>query len=192
MTKTNTCSSLNWGRSNILYNISSDIPTVNTYVDDYKHVIEEKDKEINKLISDFNNLKCKYEEVEKMRKFTITDIKIPNPNKVVIVEFSDGTKEKAVCHDDDIFSLETGISICVMKKMMGGNKEYNKFMISALKLYENKIANQQAEAEEAERKERKYQKEVARKKRRKERKIAEQIKIQKEAFLQAMKEFASN
>ena len=120
----------------------------------------------------------------------ITKIEIPKENKVVIVHFSDGTKEKAVCDKDDKFSLETGIEICVMKKIMGGNAAYNKYIKNAVKLYNSEIDRKNKEDAEKERKKAKIEKEKERRERRRERKIAEQIHIQKEAYLLAMKEFS--
>lgn len=61
----------------------------------------------------------------------IKDVQTIN-NKVVIVVFADGTKEKAVLDSADTFSLEQGISICITKKLLsmktGGNgsSTYNK------------------------------------------------------------------
>ena len=166
--------------------------TINTAILawDYKDILNKKDEIIKDLeykVADLKRQlsKKKFESLHPL----IKDIKIPNPNKVVIVEFNDGTEEKAICHKDDVFNLETGIMICVMKKMMGGSAEYNKYMNLVMKFYECKIEDEKKAAEEAERKERKRQKEIARKQRRKERKIAEQIEIQKEAYLQALKEF---
>ena len=39
-------------------------------------------------------------------------------DKVTIVYFSDGSFEKAVCTDNDTFDIETGITICLCKKML--------------------------------------------------------------------------
>lgn len=162
--------------------------TISTW--DYRDILNKKDEIIKDLEYEIVDLKRQLSKKKIKSLFSlIKDIKVPNPNKVVIVEFNDGTEEKAVCHKDDVFNLETGIMICVMKKMMGGSAEYNKYMNLVMKFYECKIEDEKKAAEEAERKERKRQKEIARKQRRKERKIAEQIEIQKEAYLQALKEF---
>ena len=40
-----------------------------------------------------------------------------------IVFWSDNTKTKAICHKEDKFSKESGVSICIAKKMLG-NKEF--------------------------------------------------------------------
>ena len=51
-------------------------------------------------------------------------------NKVVKVTFDDGTFEKAVCDSGDTFNVDVGITICLLKKMLGkdGHKKYNKLM----------------------------------------------------------------
>ena len=67
-------------------------------------------------------------------------INVSNPNdKTVFVEFADGTKEVAHLNDGDVFSLETGILICVVKKMFAdmdiigtGSSVYNKIIKYAL------------------------------------------------------------
>lgn len=77
----------------------------------------------------------------------ITDVQSYN-NRAVRVWFSDKTSETAVCAPDDTFSLETGITICIMKKLLGGTKEYNKVVRNALKtMNANVEAKAKAEAE---------------------------------------------
>lgn len=48
-------------------------------------------------------------------------------DRVVKVTFTDGSFTKSVCGKNDIFDLDVGITICVMKKMLGknGHKFYN-------------------------------------------------------------------
>ncbi|MBQ2174679.1 MAG: hypothetical protein II453_06390 [Alphaproteobacteria bacterium] len=75
----------------------------------------------------------------------IEDVRVVNkPNtdepKVVMVDFADGTTEKAVLSDEDTYSLETGISICITKKLMSvsdsvsGTKVYNSVIRHAMKV----------------------------------------------------------
>jgi hypothetical protein len=58
---------------------------------------------------------------------------IPKVEKVLfrdpatIVWFSDGTKSVAICGYDDIYDRETGVAICLCKRMLG-NKEYRELM----------------------------------------------------------------
>lgn len=110
----------------------------------------------------------------------ISDVKILSPNKVVQVVFADGTREKAVCSENDTFSLETGITVCIAKKLLGGTKEYNKAIRNAVKIMER---NEKERKEREERNKRialKHQKEAEKRRERK-------IKIQEEAYYRAMK-----
>lgn len=75
----------------------------------------------------------------------ITDVKSFN-NTVTIVHFSDGTREKAICAPEDTYSLETGIAMCILKKTLGGQKEYNKIHDIA-KAYQKKIEATAVDAE---------------------------------------------
>ncbi len=121
---------------------------------------------------------------------TIKEVNIIVPNKVVEVVFEDGTKEKAVCQEPDVFSFEMAIGICISKKIMGGSSAYNNAIRKGVKIYEKQ---EKAKAEEEKRKvaaERKRKKRIEKKKRNAELKKAaekkEKIDIQKEAFIQAM------
>ena len=72
----------------------------------------------------------------------VADVSTVN-DKVTIVTFTDGTQEKAICHEGDTFSIETGVTICIMKRMLRlmfeefGNKSgtnlYNNMLREALK-----------------------------------------------------------
>lgn len=122
----------------------------------------------------------------------ITDVKVLVPNKVVEVTFLDGKKEKAVCREPDVFSLETAISICISKRLMGGSGAYNKAIKRGIKVYEDKQKKEALEKAEQERIEKKRAKRKAYKKRCAEKKEQaekeKQIEIQKEAYIRAMKE----
>jgi len=129
----------------------------------------------------------------------IKDVNIIVPNKVVEVTFSDGTKEKSVCREPDTFSLESAISICISKKIMGGSSVYNNAVKRGMKVYDAKLEKEADEKAEQERIEKKCAKRLAYKKRRdarrteeenlrKAREREEQIEIQKEAYLRAIKE----
>lgn len=133
----------------------------------------------------------------------IVDVSIIESNehcRVIVATFSDGGKEKAVLSNDDFFTLEQGISICIAKKLLSdrvgethGSSVYNKLISRGVKVFENRIkeANKKA-AEEAAMKE-KYKKIVAKKQAKRKKRIAEerenQIEIQKEAYLRAMHEY---
>lgn len=72
----------------------------------------------------------------------VADVSTVN-DKVTIVTFTDGTQEKAICREGDTFSIETGVTICIMKRMLRlmfeefGNKSgtnlYNNMLREALK-----------------------------------------------------------
>ena len=79
----------------------------------------------------------------------IKDVEIVVPNKVVKVTFEDNTNEKAVCHEDDQFSLETAIIICMTKHLLGSSK-FNNILAKGVKIVENKVkAVEEAEKEKA-------------------------------------------
>jgi len=139
--------------------------------------------------------------ISNVRFFTIehqiVDVNIIVPDKVVEVIFADGTKEKSVCREPDVFSLESAISICISKKIMGGSSAYNNAVKRGMKVYEDKQKRETAEREEQERIEKKRAKRLAYKERRaaksaeeenqrKAREREEQISIQTEAYLRAM------
>ena len=135
---------------------------------------------------------------DRLNGYKVVDVNIIVPDKVVEVTFADGTKEKSVCREPDIFSLETAISICISKKIMGGSSAYNNAVKRGIKVYEDKQKKKEAEKSEQERIEKKRAKRLAYKERRaakraeeeKQRKAIEreeQIAIQTEAYLRAMK-----
>lgn len=123
---------------------------------------------------------------------------ITNEENVLIgvrVQFASGDTQKAICNGDDVFSLETGIMICLAKHLLhlighdNPTKTLNKFVRSALKQYDNQMI---AELEEEDRKNKlafRRAKRAEKKKRREERKREEAIEMQKEAYLRAMREF---
>ena len=128
----------------------------------------------------------------------VTDLNIIVPNKVVEVTFDDGTKEKSVCREPDTFSLESAISICISKKIMGGSSAYNNAVKRGMKVYEDKQRKEAFEKAEQERIKKKRAKRLAYKERRavkraeeeklrREKEREEQIAIQIEAYLRAMK-----
>lgn len=125
-----------------------------------------------------------------LTKELIQDIKdvIVYNDHVVVVEFVDGTSEKAVLHPEDQFSIEQGISICITKKLVGGSSIYNKLIDRAIKIMINNDAERtKKEQEEEARKERK-KKNDEKKARRKAAKREEYIETQKEAYIRALRE----
>ena len=110
------------------------------------------------------------------------------PNKVAKVVFYDGTIEKVVCDEDDTFSLEMAITICMAKKLYGGTAAYNKAVRDGMKIYKRMLERKQNEKEERERIAKKKQKRKEYLARREARRREEQIEIQREAYVRAMKE----
>lgn len=117
----------------------------------------------------------------------IKDVRIYN-NCAIVVEFMDGTAEKAVVHQCDEFSVEQGISICITKKLVGGSSIYNKLIDRAIKVMlkndGEKTERAIAEEKRKEHKKRKDEKRARREAARREKNIDKQ----KEAYIRAWKE----
>lgn len=120
----------------------------------------------------------------------VTDVQIIN-NKVVILTFADGTTTKSVTDEADEFVLETGISICLMKRILmhfkGGNGSgaYNKLIEDVEKVYLKKIEAEEEAKREEERKLRRHEKLVAKRKRKVEAAKEEYINTLAEAIRRA-------
>jgi len=121
-------------------------------------------------------------------KMKITDVRIIVPGKVVEVKFADGLKEKVVCQEPDVFSLESAISICIAKHASGGHKAYHKAIKDAFKVYDEKLKKEAADAALKEKIKERKAKKIAQKEKRKQKADEHQIKIQKEAYVRAIKE----
>lgn len=139
-----------------------------------------------------NNLVANFYEdgFKKNCKELIPDIKdvTVHQNRIVIVEFVDGTTEKAALHPSDQFSVEQGISICITKRLVGGSSIYNKLIDRAVKVMINNDAERTKKAK-AEDERREYNKRRnERKARRKSERCEEQIELQKEAYVRALRE----
>jgi len=150
--------------------------------DEYRKKEEEKNMAIKNFVM---------EKIEQPKHTTIKDITVYN-DKVVKMDFSDGTFVKAVCGEHDEFNLDTGITICLVKKMLGGQEDgtrcYNNLLRDLHGLMKDK---EKAKIEEAEEKERQKQKRKKHElKRAKKKLLAEQaqIDIQKTAFAMALRE----
>lgn len=111
------------------------------------------------------------------------------PNKVVQVTFTDGSAEKAVCQEPDVFSLEQAISICIAKKMMGGSGAFNNAVRRGIKVYNDKLNKEVADKAEQERIARKKakdaEKRALRRAKKEQQEKEKQIEIQAEAFVRA-------
>ena len=127
----------------------------------------------------------------------IVDVKIYNEACVEVV-FADGTSEKATLCESDNFSLEQGISICLTKKIISmkadgnGSSIYNKLIKYALRVYKKNREDEMKDFLETERIEAKKKKlkakSAAKRAKRLQAQREEQIEIQKEAYLRAMRE----
>ena len=111
------------------------------------------------------------------------------PNKVVQVTFTDGSAEKAVCQEPDVFSLEQAISICIAKKMMGGSSAFNNAVRRGIKVYNDKLNKEVTDKAEQERIARKKakdaEKRALRRAKKEQQEKEKQIEIQAEAFVRA-------
>ncbi len=72
---------------------------------------------------------------------TIISVEVYN-DRVVMVGFGDGTWSKSVCSPNDKFDLDTGITICVLKRILSpdakmGNRMYNNFLRNVHKYMED-------------------------------------------------------
>lgn len=117
----------------------------------------------------------------------VKDVSVYN-NKVVELLFSDSKKEKSVCDDVDEFDINRGIEVCILKYLLGGSNNYNNLIKAIRKKYDEKLDSQKKEEARKEQIKNKRAKKQAAKKRRAERKREEQIEMQKEAYVRAMRE----
>ena len=117
----------------------------------------------------------------------IKDVMIYN-NCAIVVEFMDGTTEKAVVHQCDEFSIEQGISICITKKLVGGSAIYNKLIDRALKVMLKNDAKRTEEARIKEEHKERKKKNEEKKARREAAKREKIIEAQKEAYVRAWTE----
>lgn len=118
----------------------------------------------------------------------IADVNILVPNKVVEVIFVDGDKQKAVCQEPDVFSLEQAVSICLTKHLLGGTGAYNRAIKNGIKVYEESQREKWRIKAEEERIAKRRARKAAYMKRRAEKRREEQIEIQKEAYVRALRE----
>jgi len=122
----------------------------------------------------------------------ITNIEMYN-DRVVKVTFDDGSFTKSVCQENDIFDLDVGITVCLMKKMLDsgkgdGTRIYNDIIRGAHKLINDK-ENEKIEKRMEEEKKRKKAHKVMMKKQAKKMKAKEEaIDIQKQAYIRALQE----
>lgn len=204
-----TASSLGW---NDCITVGEPITAIKS---DYITLTKEKEKErvpketTNILFAEGNSVKvknCKDGEVQNTKTIMsdIKDIEVKyngENSTVIFVTFKDGKTEKAVLDKDDEFSLEHGLTIIMLEKLLSdkgvdGKSVHNKLVSRALKLY-NKLEKEKndkakKELEEKERKKRLEAKQRAKKRKQSAAEREYQIEIQKEAYLRAMREIKTD
>lgn len=72
---------------------------------------------------------------------------ITHNDRVVIVKFADGSFTKAVCSANDKFDIDVGITVCLLKKVLGGTNAYNNLIRKIHKQMDQQEAAKQAENE---------------------------------------------
>lgn len=177
-----------------------------------KNMNHKEDKEMNKQKAGLTQRERIEEKMnEYINKSSVCSVNIIVPNRVVEVEFNDYyiEKVKTVCNKDDVFSIERAIYIAMAKKRFGHiytsdgiekkadelayEKDYVYRVKNALKVYEcqQKLAALDKEEEEIKlrQKQKRHERNERRRVRRAEERKNEQIAVQKEAYLQAMREF---
>lgn len=166
--------------------------------DIYRAKAEGEDKEMPVRINNvFTNNELRemfgldpYKPAEESVYPTPKPVKVETYNdRVVKVTFKDGSFTKSVCSDNDTFDLDVGITICILKRVMGknGHKLYNNMMRDIHKIMdENEKDKEKARKEKAERKakQRKTELKAAAKKAKARQ---DQIDIQKTAFVEALR-----
>ena len=126
-------------------------------------------------------------------------INVQNPNKeTVFVEFADGSKEVAHLNDGDVFNLETGILICIVKKILSdmdilcsGSSAYNKIIKYALTKVDAKKKAKEAEIEKYKAERRKVAQIKADQRRLENKKREARIKEMAEAYKMAFNEISN-
>lgn len=130
----------------------------------------------------------------------VINVEQPN-NKTVFVQFADGSKEVAVCSEDDTFSFETGVLICLFKKVMSkfaygfgvtGSTIYNKMIKYAMSKKDatKKARMAMREAEKQMAKER--HEENIRQRRIESEKKKDDVQMYKQAIIEAITEFLAS
>ena len=131
-------------------------------------------------------------EPEREDKKMTSNFKIKNvktiDSKVVIVEFSNGDTQKAVCMPGDTFDFEKGIEVCVMKHILGKSAYYKALKDADKQIKALNVASEKAKID-AEMKKRREIKDARRKAARAERKRAARVAEFKEAYLSALREY---
>lgn len=102
---------------------------------------------IGKYKVPFDALVWLLDTIDKMKETEIVDVDVCGND--VICTFADGEKQTAHCHpeDEERWSLETGISVCLGKYLMGGSSAYNRIIRHGVNAFNRRV---RAEADEIE------------------------------------------
>ena len=92
-----------------------------------------------------DNTNCKCKPHAQLVSFPPIQRVITHNDRVVIVKFSDGSFTKAVCSPNDKFDIDVGITVCLLKKVLGGTNEYNNLIRKIHKQMDKFEADKQAE-----------------------------------------------
>jgi hypothetical protein len=92
-----------------------------------------------------DNTNCKRNTHARMDSFPPIQRVITHNDRVVIVKFVDGSFTKAVCSPNDKFDIDVGITVCLLKKILGGTNEYNNLIRKIHKQTEQQEAAKKAE-----------------------------------------------
>ena len=122
----------------------------------------------------------------------IVNIEMYN-DRVVKVTFDDGSFTKSVCQENDIFDLDVGITICLIKKMLDtgkgdGTRIYNDVIRDAHKLINDKENEKIEKQMEKEKQRKKTHKAMMKKQAKKMKAKEEAIDIAKQGFVRALQE----
>lgn len=94
-----------------------------------------------------DNTNCKCKPYARMVSFPPIQRVITHNDRVVIVKFADGSFTKAVCSPNDKFDIDVGITVCLLKKVLGGTNEYNNLIRKIHKQMDKLEADKKAEKE---------------------------------------------
>lgn len=117
-------------------------------------------------------------------------------DKTVVIKFADGTTERASTRHGDTFDLETGISLCIAKKMYvtlartpyGKSSGFSKIVHKAVKIYNNGVKEEEARKKRAAEEKLAEQRRIAKRKKRAEKRRQRKVNLLKDAFVAAFNE----
>lgn len=118
----------------------------------------------------------------------IIAVNVIKEGKVISCLFSDGDEQKAVCDEQDHYSLENGIAVCVAKHSMGGSSAYNRAIRQGVRVYKEQERNKDALKERMRIEENHRMKHQRYLERKKKREREARIQEMAEAFKLALKE----